>query len=116
MFGRIIRCGWSVVCSTCNGWREHDGTLFSAATAYYGAFSLFPLCLVLTAGLGFAGRYSTIFQTEQRELLAKISKNVSPWPPTARSMWPRSATPGPCNSGSGRAVRDVPLAGPRRKV
>ena len=31
--------------------------MLSAAIAYYGAFSLFPLCLVLIAGLGVVGQY-----------------------------------------------------------
>ncbi len=53
--------------------------MLSAAVAYYGAFSLFPLCLVLTAALGVLGRYSTFLQAEQRALVAHVAKNVSPW-------------------------------------
>jgi len=75
----INRYGWPVLRSTWNGWRKHDGTLLSAATAYYAAFSLFPLCLVLIAGLGVVGRCSTFVQVEQRDLLDRVAKNVSPW-------------------------------------
>ena len=79
MLRRIIGRGWSVAHATWTGWRRNDGTLLSAATAYYAAFSLFPLCLVLIAGLGFFGRYSAFVQTEQRDLLDHVAKNVSPW-------------------------------------
>ena len=79
MFRRIVGRGWSVARSTWSGWRRDDGNLLSAATAYYAAFSLFPLCLVLIAVLGVVGRYSAFVQTEQRDLLGHVSQNVSPW-------------------------------------
>jgi membrane protein len=53
--------------------------MLSAAIAYYGAFSLFPLCLVLIAALGVAGRYSTFLQNEQHALVDHVAKNISPW-------------------------------------
>jgi len=53
--------------------------LLSAATAYYAAFSLFPLCLVLIAALGVVGRYSTTLQLQQHDLIVRLSQNVSPW-------------------------------------
>ena len=79
MLGWIKHRGWPVVCATWNGWRRDDGALLSAATAYYGAFSLFPLCLVLVAGLGFVGRYSTFVQAEQHDLLDRVARNFNPW-------------------------------------
>lgn len=79
MLKRIGRRTWSVVAATWSGWRKDDGALLSAATAYYAAFSLFPLCLVLMAGLGFVGRHSTFLQTQQRDLLRRVEQNVSPW-------------------------------------
>ncbi len=75
MFSRI----WHILCSTWNGWRKDSGGLLSAAMAYYGAFSLFPLCLVLIAGVGFVGRYSSFVQAEQHTLLERVSENVGPW-------------------------------------
>jgi len=79
MFSWITRRGWPILRSTFDGWQKHDGALLSAATAYYAAFSLFPLCLVLIAGLGFVGRHSTFLQTEQHDLIDRVAKNVSPW-------------------------------------
>jgi membrane protein len=79
MFGRIWRMAWRVLLSTWNGWQKHDGGMLSAAIAYYGAFSLFPLCLVLIAGLGVAGRYSTFLQSEQKVFVDYVAKNVGPW-------------------------------------
>lgn len=70
---------WPVLKRTWQGWSRHDGFLLSAAMAYYAAFSLFPLCLVLIAGLGLASRLSIEVQNEQQKLLALIGQNVSPW-------------------------------------
>ena len=79
MFGRIGRRAWRLSVAAWNGWQKDDGGMLSAAIAYYGAFSLFPLCLVLIAALGVVGRYSSFVQTEQRALIDHIAKNVSPW-------------------------------------
>jgi membrane protein len=79
MFKWITRRGWPVLRSTWNGWQKDDGTLLSAATAYYAAFSLFPLCLVLIAGLGVVGQYSVFLQSAQHDMLDRVAKNVSPW-------------------------------------
>jgi membrane protein len=79
MFDRIWRHSWRVLWSTWRGWLKHDGFTLSAAIAYCGAFSLFPLCLVLIAGMGIAGRYSTYLQQEQRAIVVHVEKNVSPW-------------------------------------
>lgn len=79
MLRRIIARGWSVLAATWSGWRNDGGNLLSAATAYYAAFSLFPLCLVLIAALGFVGRYSSFAQTQQRALLERVAQNMSPW-------------------------------------
>jgi membrane protein len=79
MFGRIWRRWWRLLLVTWNGWSKDDGGMMSAAIAYYGAFSLFPLCLVLIAGLGIVGRYSAFVQSEQSALIDHVAKNVSPW-------------------------------------
>ncbi len=79
MFGRIWRCAWRLLLATWNGWRKDDGGTLSAAIAYYGVFSLFPLCLVLVAGVGVVGRYSTFVQNEQHALIAHVAENISPW-------------------------------------
>jgi membrane protein len=79
MFGRIMRRSWSTLQSIWQGWRKHDGTLLSAATAYYATFSLFPLCLVLMAGLGIFSRHSAYLQGQQNVLLETVRDNISPW-------------------------------------
>jgi membrane protein len=79
MFGRIWRRGWRLLVATWNGWRKDDGGTLSAAVAYYGVFSLFPLCLVLIAGLGVVARHSAFVQIEQRALIDHVAKNISPW-------------------------------------
>lgn len=79
MLGSIVNRGWFVLKSTCNGWRNDGGALLSAAMAYYAAFSLFPLCLVLIAGLGFVGRYSDFAKVEQHNLIVRVAENVGPW-------------------------------------
>ena len=56
-----------------------DGFLLSAAMAYYAAFSLFPLCLVLIAILGFVMQFSSQAQDAQRQLLDLVSQNGGPW-------------------------------------
>jgi membrane protein len=70
---------WRVLKSAWSGWLEHDGGVLSAAIAYCGAFSLFPMCLVLVAALGVAGQYSAFLQSQQHALVAHVDKNISPW-------------------------------------
>jgi membrane protein len=79
MFGRFWRRVWRLLLATWNGWQKDNGGMLTAAIAYYGAFSLFPLCLVLIAGVGFVGRYSAFVQTKQHALVDYVAKNVSPW-------------------------------------
>jgi membrane protein len=79
MLNWITRRCWPVLRSTFNGWQEHDGTMLSAATAYCAAFSLFPLCVVLIAGLGLVGQYSILVQSEERQILDRLAGNASPW-------------------------------------
>jgi membrane protein len=79
MFGRIMKRSWVTCQSVWQGWQKHDGNLLSAATAYYATFSLFPLCLVLLAGLGIFSRHSTYVQGQQKVLLDTVRDNVSPW-------------------------------------
>ena len=47
--------------------------------AYYAAFSLFPLCLLLISGLGFAMRYLPKADSAREQLLHAVSQNASPW-------------------------------------
>lgn len=61
-----------------HGFQEHDGSLMAAAMAYYFALSLFPLVLVLVAGLGIALKSTATGQDAQERLLVAIEQQVSP--------------------------------------
>jgi membrane protein len=60
------------------GFNEHDGSLMAAAMAYYFALSLFPLLLVLVAGLGVALKSTAAGQDAQQRLLLAIEQQASP--------------------------------------
>jgi len=70
---------WQTLRTTLNQWSEDDGSLMSAAMAYYAAFSLFPLCLVLIAGLGFVMRFLPQAKDAQQQLIDFAEQNASPW-------------------------------------
>jgi len=70
---------WPIILRTWEGWNKDDGFLLSAAMAYYAAFSLFPLCLILIALLGLVMRFSPVAQDSQQQLLEVVSQNASPW-------------------------------------
>lgn len=70
---------WPTLKTIADRWDEDEGFLRSAAMAYYAAFSLFPLCLVLMAGLGLVSRISVAVQVRQQDFLSLIEETVSPW-------------------------------------
>lgn len=70
---------WLLLWKAAQNWIEKDGPLWSAALAYYGAVSLFPICLVLIAALGVISQNSSTLDERQQELLAAVENNVSPW-------------------------------------
>lgn len=70
---------WSPLKATFENWNQHDGGLLSAAMAFYASFSLFPLLLVLIAGLGLAARFSAHGQNARQELLTVVDRNAGPW-------------------------------------
>jgi membrane protein len=55
-----------------------EGPLLAAAIAYYLAFSLFPLMLVLVAVLGWAFRFTATGVDAQQRVLATIADQASP--------------------------------------
>jgi membrane protein len=79
MIHRIWTYIWSVVQKTWEGWQADDGFLLSAAMAYYAAFSLFPLCLVLIAILGYVLEASQQAGSAQGEFLEQVRRVTSPW-------------------------------------
>src|SRR5688572_29403736 len=64
---------------TFKAWSEDEGPLLSAAMAYYAAFSLFPLCLVLISILGMVMRFSRGAQNAESQLLDLVGQNTTPW-------------------------------------
>ncbi len=79
MFYRLWIYILSVLRKTWEGWQEDDGFLLSAAMAYYAAFSLFPVCLVLISILGFVLRLSQRADNAQGVLLEQVKLQVGPW-------------------------------------
>jgi membrane protein len=57
---------------------DRGGTMLAAAIAYYLAFSLFPLMLVLVAGIGWAFRATAAGHDAQQRVLAAIAEQASP--------------------------------------
>src|ERR687897_388620 len=53
------------------------GPLLAAAIAYYLAFSLFPMMLVLVAGLGWAFRFTASGVDAEQRVLAAIAEQGS---------------------------------------
>lgn len=70
---------WPALRVALGEWDRHDGYLLSAALAYYASLSLFPLCLVLIAGLGHLSQISPALENQQAQLLAAVERNASPW-------------------------------------
>ena len=109
MRGWIQQRFWPVAKETWSGWSKHDGSLLSAATAYYAAFSLFPLCVVLVAALGVVGRYSDFLQSQQARVGQGDQNNMGHW----------LAEPGrrhPCRrAGAGGRERAVGAGDPDRR-
>lgn len=73
------RSWWSILRSTFSRWLKDDGSVLSAAMAYYASFSVFPLCLIVMAGFGYVSRISARVQNQQRELLDVVEQNAGSW-------------------------------------
>ena len=69
---------WPALRRTYSHWQEDEGSMMAAAMAYYAAFSIFPLCLVLISGLGYVMRYSAAAQNEKQQLLQVVAENTTP--------------------------------------
>ena len=79
MLTRVWNYSLSVLQKTWEGWQADDGFLLSAAMAYYAAFSLFPLCLVLISILGFVLHFSRQAESAQGVLLEQVRQQAGPW-------------------------------------
>jgi membrane protein len=69
---------WPRLRQTFKEWSEDDGGRLAASTAYYAAFSLFPLLLVLTSFFGFLLRFSPGARDAQAEILSVVARSTSP--------------------------------------
>ena len=69
---------WRRLKRTLGRWHEDDGGLLVASVAYYAAFSVFPLLLILIAAFGFVLRFSSTAQDAQQRLLDILASNTSP--------------------------------------
>src|SRR5205807_9008802 len=78
MISWITRRFWPRLYGAANKWQEDDGLTWAASLAYYGAFSFFPLVLVLIAGAGVVLSFSPSAQFQQQQLIHIISDQVSP--------------------------------------
>ncbi|HXG67942.1 MAG TPA: YihY/virulence factor BrkB family protein, partial [Blastocatellia bacterium] len=58
-------------------WKDEAGQC-GAALAYYAMFSIFPLLLLLLAALGFVLRYWDAASNVQQEILAAVSRHLTP--------------------------------------
>lgn len=79
MFQRLRHYILTVLQKTWAGWQQDDGFLLSAAMAYYAAFSLFPLCLVLISILGFVLHFSQRADNAQVVLLEQVKQVAGTW-------------------------------------
>jgi membrane protein len=59
-------------------WQQDDGLTWAASLAYYGAFSFFPLVLVILAGAGLVLSVSPSAQLHQKQLIELIGAQTSP--------------------------------------
>jgi len=69
---------WRLIEQTFTRWNRNDGATLAAATAYYAAFSFFPLLMVLISGLGFALEFSESAQDAKKQLLELIAERTAP--------------------------------------
>ena len=68
---------WPRLRKTSTRWQDDDGELLAASVAYYAAFSIFPLLLILISALGFALRFSSNARDAQQQLLEMIQRQTS---------------------------------------
>lgn len=79
MFDWVLKRLFEPLRVSVTNWLSDGGALLSAAMAYYGALSLYPLLLILIAGLGWLSTVVPDLQLQQQQLLSVVEQNVSPW-------------------------------------
>lgn len=69
--------GWGVVAAA-QKWQADDAGAMAAGVAYYLALSLFPMLLLLTAGLGLVFRFTSLGHDAELQILSVVSEHCSP--------------------------------------
>lgn len=67
---------WPRLRQTLKAWNQDDGGRLAASTAYYAAFSFFPLLLTLIVVFGFVLRFSPGARSSEQELLKVIGQSA----------------------------------------
>jgi membrane protein len=68
---------WPRLYGAATKWQEDDGLTWAASLAYYGAFSFFPLVLVLIAGAGFVLNFSPKAELKKEQLVQIVKDQTS---------------------------------------
>ncbi len=69
---------WPRLYRAATKWQQDDGLTWAASLAYYGAFSFFPLVLVILSGAGIVLSVSPAAQLKQEQLIKLIGEQTSP--------------------------------------
>ncbi len=69
---------WDEPVGAYSNWRRDDGPLMSAAVAYYGSLSFFPLMSILVSVIGLFLKYSSLGENARRALIDEVAARVSP--------------------------------------
>ena len=75
----VARYLWGVVLNLIEAsrrWRRDDAGLLAACVAYYATLSLFPLLIVLIAGLGVFLEFTAFGQHAEKYVLAAIEQET----------------------------------------
>lgn len=59
-------------------WQADDASAMAAGVAYYLALSLFPMLLLLTAGLGLVFRFTRVGRDAELQILSVVAEHCSP--------------------------------------
>ncbi|MBN1393576.1 MAG: YihY/virulence factor BrkB family protein [Pirellulales bacterium] len=74
----LLKSFWPRLREAGRNWQRDDCSTLAAATAYYAAFSLLPLLLLLISALGLVLRFSSGAQNARQKLLDLVAQNASP--------------------------------------
>jgi len=74
----MFRATFEILSDAYTRWSADGGPLLSAGVAYYIALSLFPVLLILIAGLGFFFAGTQVGQQAETHLLEAVSDQLSP--------------------------------------